>query len=243
MKFAATLVAFAIVAGWSSSSTLANVASKMPNVALNAVSDPGPAPTFDASEYADLHPKTGTSTIVAQLHVDDGIPQVLSCEGQEVSLYPNTAYTRWMLSKWLREVDGRHEEFGMSYPGDYKTDIGIPDYLKPPYVRIHDTSVVQDGECDAYNHVAFTNVPAGNYIFVGEVQRSYGGSMAPGGNVIVQTPNGEYPMPTSGTLTHGHMGDGYILVTHLALVVKAGQSYEIKPDNIYPAAHVLPRIK
>ena len=215
------------------------------SAALNVIPDPGPPPAFNASEYRGYRSGSGSSVIVGRfVSRESGWSAGETCEGSDAILYPNTAYTRWMIATWVRLLDGRRIDFGILYPGASETNIPVPKFLQPAYMTDDpDDNALQLGRCDGSNNISFANVPAGNYIFVMKVEREIPGvTNRPGGNIIVQTPNGEYPVPTyDGPTRGGHLGDGYVMVTREAMVVKAGRSYTMVPANMYPAAHFLER--
>jgi len=210
------------------------------DAALAVISDPGSRPPFVASDYEKYRSGSGSSILVTKLKLVDPDPQhPETCYGHSALLYPNTAYTRWMIATWLRMLDGRAESLYTTYPGDRDTGIWIPKSLSP--MTATEEADLQTGSCDPTNTVTFTNVPAGNYILVVKMQREYvHGTNRPTGNVLVQTPNGEYPVQATTYGVTGHLGDGYVLVSHGAIVVEAGRTYDMKADNVFPAAHFLP---
>ncbi len=220
---------------------LAGAAGASANAALGIVSDPGSRPTFNPADYTNYRSGSGNSVIVGKLAIKETDPvHPATCERDQPVLYPNTEYTRWMIAAWLHLIDGRHQSLETVFPGDTGTNIWIPSYLSP-MTPLGEVSDLQYGHCDATNTVTFRNVPAGNYILVVRMQRAFlGGANRPTGNVLVQTPNGEFPAETSVATVTGHLGDGYVLVSHDAMIVRADRSYTLRSDNVYPAAHFLP---
>ncbi|MBD5633651.1 MAG: hypothetical protein IAI49_04145 [Candidatus Eremiobacteraeota bacterium] len=229
-------LAFSLAAG-----TPALARSPVPPPPLNVLADPGPAPAFDASEYAGYRLRSGTATLWVNLVVDEPDGNQQKCNGEGALLFPDTAYTRWMLAKWARMLDGHIWGPGVLFPGDYATHIDLPNALRED--KYEPDSDLQFGECDASNFISFKNVPAGKYIFVAMTETPATGGGPPPQTAIVESPWGLFPI-TSGGGGYGTgqpPGPGYVLVTRRELDVKAGHTYKIASENIYAVAHFAPR--
>jgi hypothetical protein len=206
---------------------------------LDVLADPGPQPTFDPSDYVGYRRGSGNSTIVAKLPAigPDGSPQ--TCLGENPLLYPDTAYTRWMLQKWARILDGRVLTEGVLYPAAPGTGITVPPELNQEVLS--DETVIQHGTCDGGNVASFTNVPAGKYIFEAFTHMPPVGGSTPAQSAIVNTPIGLVPVQSGGG--GGHLpgdhgpGPGYVFMTRREFDVKPAYQYLLARSNIFPVAH------
>ncbi|MBD5655581.1 MAG: hypothetical protein IAI50_10460 [Candidatus Eremiobacteraeota bacterium] len=208
--------------------------------ALSVLPDPGPKPKLDPRDY-DAYMKEGTSVITGRMELPDTFGRNLTCIGEDVLLYPSTAYTRWIVQTWAREIDGGTEAIGLDEPDDSRTGIGTPAYLRA--MRDDPPTAIRFGHCDQSNNIYIGHIPAGRYLLVTQLNRQVSADFHHEyGQVIVQTPNGEYP-ENYGTRTTGgfRYDDGYVVTFNGELEVRAGQQYSIANGSIRAVAHYHPR--
>jgi hypothetical protein len=206
---------------------------------LDVLADPGPQPAFDPSDYVGYRRGSGNSTIVAKLPTigPDGSPQ--TCVGEDALLYPNTPYTRWMLQKWARILDGHVLSDAILSPAAPGTGIAVPAQLNE--WSASDEKVLQYGKCDERNVISFTNVPAGKYIFEVFTHMPAVGGSTPAQMAFMNTPFGVVPVQSGGG--GGHLpgdhgpGPGYVFVTRREFDVKPGYQYLLARSNIFAVAH------
>ncbi len=202
------------------------------------VLDPGVAPPFVDSEY-DPYRKVGTSSLRGRvvLHLRNNIS--VYCEGQggdEVYLYPNTAYMRWAIQKWVLNLDHHRRDGVDMFPGyDRDPRIPMPDYLVP----LKRTQILHYALCSGYGDFKFDNLPAGSYTFVGEA-----GLIAPttpsanGPSVgTMMTPYGPGPTLTVGDNVDGIAhGQSWVVVSTGSIDIGKGQSGVINDEVLRPVA-------
>lgn len=205
------------------------------------VLDPGDAPPFVDSEY-DKYRKVGTSSLSGRvvLHLSDNNP--VYCQGQageEAYLFPNTAYTRWAIQKWVLNLDHQRKVGANAFPG-YKGDprIPMPDFLLP----LNDNSILRYSLCFGDGGFRFENLPAGSYILVGEAQLISSTTTSTGPTVgTMITPYG-----LRGTLTNGEPiygidhGQGWVVVSTGSLDIGKGQNGVISDEVLRPVATFAP---
>jgi len=213
------------------------------DVALHVLPDPGPRPTFKPSEYDGYGRAGGTAKLIGNISL--ALPGATNetCIAEDVYLYPDTAYTQWMLTTWARLLDGHAENVGILYPGDRATNIPAPSYLNP--ANYHGASALQLGNCTphgSYSTVSFDRVPAGKYILVVKLHHDELYTHSRFHSVMVDTPDGPYPVDVEDPplITRRATGDGYVMVSLHELNVAAGHSYTLNPQDIVPVAHFLP---
>lgn len=236
----ATFALLGLLVATGTPSPLSAKATPDPIAAVNYFGDPGPEPPVVPLEY-DAYRRYGTSSISGLVNWPVSDDTGSEYNVGDVDLYPNTAYVRWILETWAREVDGKHMLWYLGYPGAPGTGIKLPPYLDsfgsrndgmPPALR--------ESSVNGFSF-AFTQLPPGNYLLVLLVQRVETHSRYESGQVIVESPYGEYPMESGGQeYNGGSLGEGYILTTVRPLVVEANHNYTLDSKYLTVVAHFMP---
>ncbi len=122
-----------------------------------------PPPPIVATDY-DAYRQDGTATVKVPFYVPFKSGQQMLCDPHDDNayLYPNTPFVAWILQKYLTDIRDRRP---YAFPG--ATIKNIPDYLwtlgRDPRKAYRSSSSCLNG------YVFFSNVPAGSYIFIGEM--------------------------------------------------------------------------
>jgi hypothetical protein len=208
--------------------------------ALSVLPDPGPQPLLDPGRY-DTYAKEGTSVITGRLKLPASFGRNLTFLGEDVLLYPCTPYTSWMIQTWARQLDGGTYAIGLDAPDDSRTGIDVPAYSRA--LRAALPTAIGFGHCGESDNVYIGGIPAGRYVLVTKVNRQVAAEFHHEyGQVIVQTPNGEYSQHyVSGTTGGFRYDDGYTVTLNGELELKAGKQCSIAEDYIRAVAHYHPR--
>ncbi|MBV8579570.1 MAG: hypothetical protein JOZ86_02955 [Candidatus Eremiobacteraeota bacterium] len=127
--------------------------------------DLGPPPAFDLAAYAP-YAGPGTGSFEARVRVElRGGSVVAQRYGSLAWLYPDTAFVRWLLGKYVFLADGT-ANFRHAYPGYGGFPTAIPSILSP---WAPDSVVRRADACDGDGRCVFTRLRPGRYVLYSEI--------------------------------------------------------------------------
>jgi hypothetical protein len=203
-------------------------APKAQDVAVNAFhfEDPGSPPPFAPAEFAPYIGR-GTLTFVVRPHVllKDG-EALRADDSNDAYLYPDTAFTRWMLEKYAFLANGNDDwqKISLDFPGQ-----GFPKlpnlltasgetYIHPGSTAVHATRCQADGIC------VFRGLRPGKYIFFGQLWKYHSACQAPMTHVDYDPITGISQVHELAPGLCGAKADWGVVLTSSA-------SYRIQQDN------------
>ena len=200
--------------------------------------DPGAAPALGSFDYRPyLTTVLGNTTIAGRVSftLNDGERMVCN-HADDVYLYPDTLFTRWVIVKWAVLVDRKR----IVPSPRYLAGITFPQWLD---VLGDDRSIaVRTAGCDDAGNFAFRQVPPGHY-FVETMVTRYGGPISSGGDgdvVEYQTPTGlQDGITPSKTFGGRQPSDDYILVSKFPIIVRdrTESTFTMTPDDLKTISH------
>jgi hypothetical protein len=220
------LLTFCFAFGALSSVVLADAAN--PTIVNSARPNPviGSPPPVDVAEYAP-HTKKGPNVLAFrwQLLYSNGTYTPCRDGDDGATLFPSTAYTRWLIQRFALDIVGSDEDYYKLLPGDRGFKVVAPSFLQ----RGTRDSILRDGSC-VNGWVVFSNLPSGTtWIAVGDV-----GQFSDGGPTYHTEPGVEYN-PALGLLegtTKQVQGANYHRKTGGNLMIS--EQYHIGTDSDKP---------